>query len=75
MLAEPGIHSLFDLESHDLAESTPAQLVLDGLPHVVYLIGDVVVGIPRDSKQRLIENFHAWKQRLQVGGNRLFERD
>ena len=59
LLAQPVAHLRRDLEPHDLAESAPAQLLLDRLDDVVGLVGDVVVGIAGDPEGGVIEDLHA----------------
>ena len=70
-LAHPGV----DLQPHDLAEAPSAKLLLHGLEQVVGLVGDVVVGIPRDPEERVVDHLHPGEERAEVVGNQGTERD
>ena len=64
-----------DLEPDDLAEAPAAQLVLDRGEQVVGLVGDVEVGVARDAEEAVGDDLHAGKQRVQVLGDDVLERD
>ena len=75
LVAEPFVHVGLDLESDDLAEAAPAQLLLDRLQQVVGLVGDVVVGVAGDPEQRVVDDLHPREQRSEVGGDQIVERN
>jgi hypothetical protein len=68
-------HLAVDLEAHDLAEAPAAQLGLDRAQQVVGLVGDVEVGVAGDAEEAVVDDLHAWEERVEVGRDELLERD
>ena len=64
-----------DLQPHRLAEAPPAQLGLDRLQEVVGLVGDLEVGVARDAEEAVADDLHPRKERFEVRGDDLLERD
>ena len=75
LLAQLRAHPLLDLEPDDLAEAAATELLLDRPHHVAGLVGNVVVGVARDSEERLVDHLHPGEQRADVGGDQRVERD
>ena len=75
LLAQLRVHPGRDLEPHDLAEAAAADLVLDRLQEVVGLVGDVEVGVAGDPEVAVVDDLGAGEERVEVGGDRLLERD
>ena len=55
-----------DLEPHDLAETAPAQLVLDRLQQVVGVVGDLEVGVAGHAEHVVVDDLHAREERVEV---------
>ena len=71
--AKARVHARLDLEAHHLAEAAAAELLLDGLEHVVGLVGDVVVGVAGDPEERVAHHLHPREERAEVGGDQVVE--
>ena len=67
-------HRALDLEPHDLAEASLAQLLLDGHQQVgrLFLL-DREVRVAGDAEEVVLNDLHAREQRVEVGGNDLLE--
>ena len=75
LAAELGVHPGRDLEPDDLAEAAAAEFVLDRLEEVVGLVGDGEVGVAGDPEVAVVDDLGAGEERVEVGGDRLLERD
>ncbi len=74
-VAEARLEAAGELEPDHLAEAAAADLVLDRLPDVVGLVGDVVVGVAGDAEEGVAEDLHPREERLQVAGDHLLHGD
>ena len=75
LLAQPRLHVRRDLEPDHLAEAAAADLLLDRQQQVVGLVGDVVVGVPGDAEERVVDDLHPREEVVEVGGDHVLERD
>ena len=55
-----------ELDAHDLAETPAAQLVLDGLQQVGGVVGDLEVGVARDTEDVVVDDLHPWEECVEM---------